>query len=205
MPIVLEVPMPIPLSALASYVLVTTFTPGPNNVSSTSAGVLLGYRRALPYLLGIFAGFLLDMLLTGYFNLAIETFFAGFMTIVKWIGFTYMLWLIVGLFLPHRKGNESAGSYTFGSGFILQLLNPKVILYGFTIFGMFPSILAASSLHILVSSIALAIIGFASCSTWCLAGSTLTHFLANKKILFGFNVILALLLGYCAYAIVRIV
>jgi threonine/homoserine/homoserine lactone efflux protein len=68
---------------------------------------------------------------------------------------------------------------------------------------MFPSILAASSLHILVSSIVLALVGFVSCSTWCIAGSALSRFLANKKIMLGFNGILALLLAYCAYSIVR--
>jgi cysteine/O-acetylserine efflux protein len=195
--------MALPLPALASYVFVTTFTPGPNNVSSTSAGVLLGYRKSIRYLAGICAGFLLDMLITGYFNFAIETLFAGFMTIVKWIGFGYMLWLIAGLFLPHRTGKEASRSYTFASGVLLQLMNPKVILYGITIFGMFPAILATPSPRILLSAVVLAIVGFVSCSTWCLAGSALTRFLANKKIMLGFNVILALLLGYCAYAIVR--
>jgi len=125
------------------------------------------------------------------------------MTIVKWIGFAYMLWLIIGLFLPHHNGTGVPGSYTLVSGLLLQLMNPKVILYGITIFGMFPTILAASSLHILLSAIILALIGFVSCSTWCIAGATLARFLSNKKILFGFNVFLALLLGYCAYAIVR--
>ena len=39
------------LFALMSFVIITTFTPGPNNISSASQGVLFGYRKALPYLI----------------------------------------------------------------------------------------------------------------------------------------------------------
>lgn len=39
--------------ATASFVLITAFTPGPNNISSASMGVLFGYHRTLAYLAGI--------------------------------------------------------------------------------------------------------------------------------------------------------
>ena len=34
---------------LISFVIVTTFTPGPNNISSAAMGVAYGYRRTLTY------------------------------------------------------------------------------------------------------------------------------------------------------------
>ena len=39
------------------YVLVTAGTPGPNTLSSMSNGSRLGFRRTLPYIFGIWAGF----------------------------------------------------------------------------------------------------------------------------------------------------
>ena len=39
--------------ALISFVAVTTYTPEQNNISSASMGVLYGYKRTLPYMLGI--------------------------------------------------------------------------------------------------------------------------------------------------------
>ncbi len=39
--------------ALISFVAVTTYTPGPNNISAASMGVLYGYKRTLPYMLGM--------------------------------------------------------------------------------------------------------------------------------------------------------
>ena len=38
---------------LVSFVMVTTFTPGPNNISSASMGVLYGYRDTVKYLAGL--------------------------------------------------------------------------------------------------------------------------------------------------------
>jgi cysteine/O-acetylserine efflux protein len=189
------------LLALASYVFVTTFTPGPNNVSSTSAGMRLGYRKSIPYLTGIASGFVLVMLVSGFFDILLEARLRGFLSIVKWIGFAYMLWLIAGLFLPHRSGRDGAGAYSFLSGFVLQVVNIKVILYGLTIYGMFPAALAASTLAVLLSAFALAAVGFLSISIWCLAGSALTRFLADRRIMLAFNILLALLLGYSAYSI----
>jgi hypothetical protein len=58
------------------------------------------------------------------------------------------------------------------------------------IIGMFPTILAASSFNPLVHSIAFALVG-----------SILTRFLSNRKILFGFKIILAPFLGYCECSI----
>ena len=47
---------------LISFVFVTTFTPGPNNISSASMGMRYGYRKTVAYLLGISSGFFVVML-----------------------------------------------------------------------------------------------------------------------------------------------
>lgn len=194
--------MPSTIIALASYVFVTTFTPGPNNISSTAAGLNLGYRKALPYRLGIALGFSVIMLATGICDKLLQANIQGFLAIAKWVGFAYMLWLIVGLFLPHGKAGEKKSEFTFVSGLLLQVVNVKVLLYGLTIYAMFPAILASSAAALLVSAIVFAMASFASVSLWCFAGSTLSRLLSDKRILLGFNIVLALMLGYCAYSIV---
>ena len=45
------------LSLWFLFVMVTTFIPGPNNISSASIGVRYGYRETLKYLTGIAVGF----------------------------------------------------------------------------------------------------------------------------------------------------
>ena len=51
--------------ALISFVAVTTYTPGPNNISAASMGVLYGYKRTLPYMLGMVSGFFMMLTLSG--------------------------------------------------------------------------------------------------------------------------------------------
>ena len=41
---------------LLSYVLISTFTPGPSNISSAWVAVLYGYRNTLRYQIGLAAG-----------------------------------------------------------------------------------------------------------------------------------------------------
>jgi len=51
-----------------TYVFVTTFTPGPNNILSMSNAMRFGYKNTLRFLLGITCGFLVVMLLSGLAN-----------------------------------------------------------------------------------------------------------------------------------------
>ncbi len=54
--------MPANLFPLLSYVLISTFTPGPSNISSASIAVQHGYRNTLNYQGGLAAGVLFVML-----------------------------------------------------------------------------------------------------------------------------------------------
>ena len=65
--------MNIDLLPLISFVLITTFTPGPNNMSSAAMGVKHGYPKILHYLLGISAGFFLIMMICAYLATALLT------------------------------------------------------------------------------------------------------------------------------------
>jgi cysteine/O-acetylserine efflux protein len=187
---------------LVTYIFITTFTPGPNNLTATAAGLSLGLKKSLPYLCGMAAGFFVVMALSAYFNLFLQSRYSGIAAYIKWLGFIYMLWLCVSLFVAKKKGEGQAGSYSFVGGLLLQLMNPKVIIYGVTLYGMFSKSLIESRLGVLLSALGLAGIGSLSILTWCLAGSAFNRRLTNKKTLFVFNAILALLLLYSAISII---
>ena len=67
--------MPANLLPLVSFVLITTFTPGPSNISSASMGVLHGYKKTLNYLVGLAAGFFCVMLLSGWISTTLLSLF----------------------------------------------------------------------------------------------------------------------------------
>ena len=184
-----------------SYAVVTTFTPGPNNITASSHGMRLGYRRSLPCLLGMAAGFFLLMSASG---LLTDFFVRSYSVIapwLRWIGVAYMAWLGLSLFLPHRAGAVGRdGEATFLSGLLLQLANPKVILYGITIYTSFSALIASSLAAVALSALGLAALGFSSVSLWALTGASLGRFLTNVRARLVFNVAMALLLAWCAWS-----
>src|SRR5215475_1239009 len=81
------------LGALLTFVFITTFTPGPNNISSSSMGILYGYRKSLRYLLGITLGFFLIMVSSALISRTLYTLFPWLETVMRVIGAVYILWL----------------------------------------------------------------------------------------------------------------
>lgn len=190
------------LLPMITYIVVTSYTPGPNNITATTAGAKIGLRRTIPYLLGIASGFFMIMLMSGFFNLFLKTSYSSVAGYVKWLGFLYMVWLAVSLFFHGKDTQEPATRFTFTTGFLLQLINPKAILYGITLFGTFSERLATGPSRILLSSTVLAVVGFSSIFAWCLAGTLFTRFLGSPKRQLAFNILMAGLLLYSAISIV---
>lgn len=119
---------------LISFVIVTTFTPGPNNISSAAMGVAHGYRRTLTYLFGIAAGFFIVMLVSAYLSSALLNVMPFAERYLRWIGAAYILYLAVGpLRADYRFSGDKGAGGAFAKGFVLQLFNPKVAVYGLTL------------------------------------------------------------------------
>ena len=53
------------LTALALFALVSSITPGPNNLMLMSSGANFGFKRTTPHLLGVTFGFMLMLVLVG--------------------------------------------------------------------------------------------------------------------------------------------
>ena len=192
------------LLPLLSYAVVTTFTPGPNNISASATGMRLGYRRTLPYLLGMLAGFIIIMMASGVLTDLASRAYDGILPWLRWVGAAYIVWLAVSLFLPSRHGEEKAAarSARWHEGLLLQLVNPKVILYGLTIYSSFHEILAPSIPALVVSAVLLSLLGFSAVSLWALVGSTFSRLLTGKVARLAYTIVMALLLLYSAVGII---
>jgi cysteine/O-acetylserine efflux protein len=57
--------------AFSSYVLVTTFTPGPNNIMSMSNASHYGFKKSIKFNMGIFVGFFIIIALCSFFSIAL--------------------------------------------------------------------------------------------------------------------------------------
>ena len=130
--------MPLNLFAFFSFVFVTTFTPGPNNISSASMGVLYGHKQTRQYRLGIAVGFFLLMLLCGWISTALLRVFPPIENVLRFVGAAYILWLAYETLRASYTFEEGAQPLLgFNRGLWLQILNPKVIVYGLTLYTTF--------------------------------------------------------------------
>jgi cysteine/O-acetylserine efflux protein len=191
------------IAPMLTYAFVMTFTPGPNNVSASALGMKVGYRRSLPYLLGMASGFLAIMLAAGLLTDFLTRNYGLIAPYLKWAGVAYMVYLAASLLLePLRKGKEAkAARDGYIGGLALQVLNIKVILYGITIYTSFPPILTGTIARTISSAAFLSALGFASVSTWAIVGSGLSRFLTRPAFRFAFNAAMAALLLYSALSI----
>ena len=182
------------------YVVVTTFTPGPNNILSMANAARDGYKGTLKFLGGIFAGFWLVMGLCGLLNVVLVSLLPQVRIWLVYLGAAYMVYLALHIALakPRQDGESKADLNTFWAGFTLQFVNLKVILYGVTAFSVFISRLAPDPWLVALFAPALAGVGFLSTSSWALGGDVFRHFLNRYER--WFNLAMAALLIYTAVA-----
>lgn len=191
--------MEINLVPFISFVLITTFTPGPNNISSTSMGVLYGYKSTLKYLLGIATGFFIVMLLCGLVSTSLLIVFPKFEKVLRVLGAVYIVWLAVEtLRESYNFSKDDQPLLGFVRGMLLQLLNAKMIIYGMTLYATFLAPLVNQPHYLIISAFGLAILAFISVSMWTLFGSAIRSYLRLPKVKIIVNVCLALLLIYTA-------
>ena len=191
--------MPIELAPFLTFVLVACFTPGPNNISSASMGVLYGYKKTLPYLLGIFSGLTLLMFLCGLIAGSLFSLVPGLEKWLRYIGALYILWLAYHiLHASYNFQSEEKPSLGTFKGIILQLVNPKAVVYGMTIYSTFLAPIVKDPLLLVLSALFSGTITFIAVSTWTLFGSAIKTYLHRPRIRQGVNVVLSLLLVYTA-------
>ena len=174
-----------PWYSFLTYAVITAATPGPNNIMSMSNAGRLGFRRALPFNLGIWVGFTLVMALCTVFCTALSALIPAIRLPMLVLGAAYMLYLAWG---------------TFRSSELLQFINPKIYLYG--IMSMEAYILpyySGQPAVLLFFALLLAFIGFVFTLAWAAFGSVF-------RLLFSrhartVNTIMALLLVYCAVSL----
>lgn len=182
------------------YAIVTAVTPGPNNLMSMSNAARLGFKRSLPFNMGIWVGFSAVTVACTFLCSLLSSFIPKIKLPMLIVGALYMLWLAWKTLKSSTDLETADGKSGFVSGLVLQFVNPKIYLY--CIVSMEAYILPyfnGRPLILLGFALLLAFIGFAFTLCWSAFGSAF-RFLFSKhgKVV---NVIMALLLVYCAVSL----
>lgn len=188
------------ITAFLSYVFVTTFTPGPNNIMSMSNASKYGFKRSINFNLGVFAGFVIIIALCSAFSLGLYSYIPAIKPVMTLVGAIYILWLAWKTLKSKPSDAEDLSDYNgFREGLLLQFVNPKVILYSITTVSTFILPYYNSPIILLIFSIFLAFIGFISTCCWALFGALFQKFMVQHDRLV--NIVMSSLLVYCAISL----
>lgn len=186
-----------------TYAVITSATPGPNNIMSMSNAALRGFRGALPFNFGVWAGFSVVMLLCTACCGLLSAHIPKLQPPMLAAGALYMFYLAWQTFHGTSKiesGRPVGDASSFSGGLFLQFVNPKIYIY--CIMSMEAYILPAFSGRPIVLfgfAMLLAFVGFAFTLCWSAFGSGLRGlFSRHTKTV---NAIMALLLVYCAVSL----
>lgn len=198
--------MPTSLLPIISYILISSFTPGPANVSSASMAVLHGFRPTFNFRAGLAAGVFLLMLLSGVFSTTLFAAFPPLEPLIRYVGAVYILYLAFGILKASYTFTETdVQPLGFMHGFTLQILNPKLIVYAFTLFSAFLAPIAKNAAFLLLAVVLLAGTAFCATSVWALFGTTIKRYLHHPRVNRTINILLALSLVYTAISLIGLI
>lgn len=183
------------LIALFTFAFATSITPGPNNMMLFASGVNFGFRRTIPHMFGIGAGFFSLLLGVGFGLGALLTAAPLLHTVLKVAGGAYLLWIAYKIGMSRTLTDAKAGDkpMTFLGAAAFQWVNPKAWAMAIPAMGLYTNPAAYNSSVLFVASV-FAIVNVPSVSCWAGFGSVLREWLAVPPRLKYFNITMAVLL-----------
>lgn len=187
------------LLPLLSYVLISSFTPGPATLSTSSLAMRYGFQGTLRYQSGLALGVVVMMLGGGLISASVLNWFPAVEPVLRWVGAAYLLYLAYSLLRANYSFKEqSTPPLGVGHGLLLNLSNPKLVVYALTLFASFLAPLAGNAAGLIVAALLLALVSAASTATWALFGAGLKRWLRHPRTGRWVNGALALFLVYAA-------
>ena len=131
--------MPVELGTWLLYTaaaLGLSLTPGPNGLLALTHGALYGVRRTVSTIAGGALGFTIIIALSLFGIGALLAASAGLLTVLKWVGGAYLVWLGIQVWRSAPLGlQQDSGarvitpSALFRQGLLAAVTNPKGILF----------------------------------------------------------------------------
>ena len=195
------------LLALASFALVTSVTPGPNNLMLLASGANYGFRRSVPHMAGVSGGFCVMVALVGVGLMGLFDAWPPARTVLAVLSVGYMLWLawkIVGASRPDHA-EETSRPMTFMEAALFQWVNPKGWAMALTAITLYAPARPDGSRElaaIVLVAVVFALVNLPSVSLWAWLGQEMRRVLTNPARLRLFNWTMALLLVLSLYPVV---
>lgn len=171
------------LFPLALFAFVSSITPGPNNIMLTSSGILFGFLRSVPHMLGITLGFglMLALCAIGVGSLVLTV--PALQVVLKAFGSGYLLYLAWQL--RHMAFRQDEGKHakpmSFTGAALFQFLNPKAWVMALTGSSAFLPLVQPVWLAIAIFCLVFCAINLPCISVWAGTGAALRRYLAQPR------------------------
>lgn len=187
------------LPALMMFALVSTATPGPNNIMMLASGINFGIRRSIPHWLGICSGVPVMIMA---FGLGLEQVFSLWPPAFMWLkilGGSYLLFLAYKIATTQPQTNNTpleshSKPMTFWQAVLFQWVNPKAWVMCLSAIPAFTSATQPMLPQLMLIAATFCCIGLAGVGCWLFAGSNIQRWLKNPTQLRAFNWSMSLLL-----------
>ncbi len=190
------------LLALVAFALVSSITPGPNNLMLMASGANFGVRRTVPHMLGVALGFVLMVALVGIGLVGVFEAYPVSYTLLKVVSVAYLLWLawrIANSAPPETaktgetvETGEGGQPMTFLEAALFQWVNPKAWAMALTAVTVYAP--SRSLGAILLVACVFGAVNLPSVGSWAVLGQQMRRVLTNRTRLRVFNAAMALLL-----------
>ncbi|HET7608757.1 MAG TPA: LysE family translocator [Gammaproteobacteria bacterium] len=190
------------LLPLASFAFVSSITPGPNNLMLSASGVVFGFNRTLPHLLGVAVGFTLLLFVCASGVGALLLGLPAAALVLKVFGTAYLLylaWSYRNALAPEAR-SASARPMKFAEAVAFQFVNAKAWIMGLTAASVFVPDYEPRYLAIAVMCGVFAIVNLPCIATWAALGATLKRCLTQDRWRKIFSGAIALLMVYSVIA-----
>lgn len=181
--------------ALAGFSLVSSLTPGPNNLMLLASGVNYGFMRTIPHMAGIASGFAILLLCVGFGLGQLLVHAPAVYTAIKFAGAAYLLYLAYRIAVsgPVGKAEGKGRPMKFIEAAAFQWVNPKAWVMAVTAMAIY-TVPDRHTVSVLFVAVVFTVLNLPSVSVWCGMGTGLRGFLADPKRLRIFNYTMAALL-----------
>ncbi len=181
------------------YCSLMIITPGPTNIMILTTVHNYGVKKAFEFSVCALFAFFVLLSISVIFNSILMNYLPNIIVVLQIIGAIYMLYLAYQIFKINNTSKKENQFSSFKTGFFMQFVNPKPVLFTLTVFPSFILPYYTSFWHLTLFVLLITIIACVAFLSWILFGKVLKSFWDryNKLV----NNIMAIFLIICAIAI----
>ena len=187
--------------ALAGFALVSSITPGPNNLMLMASGANFGFRRTVPHMAGVGIGFVVMVILVGIGLSGLFELYPAAHSVLLVFSVLYLVWLAwkIARAAPPENGAAEGKPLTFLQAALFQWVNPKAWTMALTATTLYAP--GQGFWSVMMVAAIFGAVNIPSISTWVLAGLQIRRWLGDPRRLIVFNWAMAGLLLASLYPV----